>query len=167
MLFVLERQGFLNKLLLSVGIINQPIQFLYTPMAVAVVMLYCYLPFMILPLYGVLEKFDLRLIEASLDLGASSTKTFFRVTLPLTMSGVRNGFFLVMVPAFGEYAIPAVMGGGKYFYVGSLIASYFLESRSPGLGAAFAALSGLLMLMTVYMISKIMVGPKYVKQQEK
>ncbi len=164
--FVLERGGFLNKILLFTGIIKEPAQFLFTPLAVAVVMLYCYLPFMILPLYGALEKFDLRLIEASLDLGASSVKTFFKITLPLTMPAIRNGLFLVLVPAFGEYAIPAVMGGGRYLYVGSLIASYFLESRSPGLGASFTAASGLIILIVVYLMSRIMAGPKYVQQQE-
>jgi spermidine/putrescine transport system permease protein len=141
--FVLERQGLINTILLKLNIIAQPLQILYTPYAVALVMVYCYVPFMILPLYGALEKFDVRLIEASLDLGATPTKTFFKVTLPLTMSGISNGFFLVFVPVFGEYAIPAIMGGGKSLYVGTLISAYFLESHNPSLGAAFTVLSSI------------------------
>lgn len=164
--FVLERAGFLNKMLLFLGIIREPLQILYTPLAVALVMVYCYLPFMILPLYGILEKFNLRLIEASLDLGASSVKTFLKITLPLTMPGIRNGFFLVLVPAFGEFAIPAIMGGGRYFYVGSLISSYFLESRNPAEGASFTVVSGCVVLVVVYILSRLMSGPVIPKKQE-
>lgn len=164
--FVLDRHGLLNKILLGLGVIKEPLQILYTPFAVALVMLYCYLPFMILPLYGVLEKFDLRLIEASLDLGASSSKTFFKITVPLTMAGIRNGFFLVLVPAFGEYAIPAIMGGGRYFYVGSLISAYFLESRNPAAGASFTVLSGCMIFVVVFLVSRIMAGPKFFKKKE-
>ena len=166
-IFILEPSGVLNTVLRWLGIIREPLHILYTPLAVFLVMFYCYLPFMILPLYGVLEKFDLRLLEASLDLGATSTKTFFKITLPLTMSGVRNGFFLVFVPAFGEYAVPAIMGGGRFLYVGSLISSYFLESRDPTSGAAFTTVSGLFILVTIYLLSRIMVEPKIMKKQER
>jgi spermidine/putrescine transport system permease protein len=165
--FVLERNGLLNRFLLSLGIIREPLQILYSPFAVILVMFYCYLPFMILPLYGVLEKFDLRLIEASLDLGATSSKTFFKITLPLTMSGIRNGFLLVMVPAFGEYAIPAIMGGGRYLYVGSLISNYFLESRDPAVGSSFTTVSGCVILFIVLIISRVMASPKQIQKQER
>jgi spermidine/putrescine transport system permease protein len=165
--FILGSHGYLNRTLIALHIIREPLRILYSPYAVILVMIYCYLPFMILPLYGVLEKFDRRLIEASLDLGASSSETFFKVTLPLTMSGVRNGFFLVLVPSFGEYVIPAIMGGGKYFYVGNLISSYFLESGSPSLGAAFTTVSGLFILVAVYLLSWLMAGPTIAKKQER
>lgn len=154
--FIIGRDGIINNALLRMGLISEPLHILYTPFAVILVMVYCYLPFMILPLYGILEKFDQDLIEASLDLGATPQQTFWNVTLPLTLSGIRNGFFLVFIPAFGEYTIPAIMGGGNQFYVGSLISSYFLESRNPALGAAFTVVSSIILLTFALIVLRIL-----------
>ena len=96
---------------------------------------------MILPLYVIFEKFDLRLIEASLDLGASKRETFWRVTFPLTLSGAKLGFFLVLGMSFGEYVVPQLLGGGKFFFVGTLISEYFIVSRDFSVGSAFTCLS--------------------------
>jgi spermidine/putrescine transport system permease protein len=150
--FVLEKYGIINRILLYLGISNAPIVLLNTPFAVYLVMVYYYLPFMILPLYSTLEKLDRKLIEASLDLGASPLKTFLRITLPLSVPGIRTGFFLVFVPSFGEFVIPGLMGGAKQYYVGSLILHYFLISRQPFMGAAFTCLSALALCTIVFII---------------
>jgi spermidine/putrescine transport system permease protein len=158
--FVLERNGLINTVLLKLGVISTPLSLLYTQAAVITVMIYSYLPFMVLPLFSALEKFNTTLIEASLDLGASPTKTFFNITLPLTLPAVRNGFFLVFVPVFGEYAIPTLVGGGKSLNVGSMISAYYLEARNPSLGSAFTVLSSAVVLGVVWCIYHLLAGPR-------
>lgn len=153
--FVLERQGFLNMFLLWTGITKEPILFLNSLPAVALVMFYCYLPFMVLPIYSMLDKFDKRLIEASADLGGNGIQTFFKVTLPLTLPGVITGFFLVFVPAFGEFAIPALIGGDRTMFAGSLITYLFLQGKNQPLGAAFVLLSSLALMVGSWMLIKI------------
>lgn len=150
-LFVLGRDGLINSLLMKVGIISQPLHLLHTQFAIYLGMLYCYVPFMVLPIYSVLEKFDMRLLEASADLGASMTQTFRRVIFPLSSSGIKTGFFLVFVPAFGEFVIPAILGGGKQLYVGSLISHYFL-ARDVWAGSAFTWVSGLVLIGCVILV---------------
>lgn len=146
--FVLDTYGLLNSLLLKSGLIAAPLHILNTPCALYIVMLYCYLPFMIMPIYTSLEKFDIRLFEASADLGASPWQTFCKVTLPLSAPGIRTGFFLVFVPSFGEFVIPALVAGGKQLYVGSLIAHYFLIMRDNHLGSAFTCIAGLILAVS-------------------
>ncbi len=141
--FILERGGLLNQLLIYLGLISEPLTFINSQFATALVMFHVYLPFMIMPIYTVLEKFNKTLIEASLDLGATHWQTFWRVTIPLSFSGIRTGALLVFVMSFGEYAIPILMGGSKTFYVGGLITEYFLIARNMPKGAAFMVLSTL------------------------
>ncbi len=145
---ILDKHGFLNVLLQKLGILSEPYHLLNTPFAIYLVSIYCYIPFMIMPIYSILEKLDVRLREASLDLGATRWETFMRVTVPLSMPGIKTGFFLVFIPAFGEFVIPVLLGGGKQLYVGSLITHYFLVSRSPGLGAAFTWLSSAILIVS-------------------
>ncbi len=164
--FVLEHNGLVNTVLLRLGIIHEPLQLLYTSFAVTIVMIYSYLPFMMLPLFNVLETFDISLIEASHDLGASPRTTFWKITLPLTMQGIRNGFFLVFVPVFGEYAMPTLLGGGKSLTVGGLISSYYLEARNPALGAAFTVVSCLFVLVTVWLLYQLLSSPRLVQQED-
>jgi spermidine/putrescine transport system permease protein len=154
--FVLEHNGLINTLLLKIGIISEPLQLAHSISAVFVVMVYCYLPFMIMPLYTVLEKLELRLLEASADLGATPWQTFVRVTLPLSLPGIKTGFLLVLVPAFGEFAIPALLGGSKTMMVGTLIYYYFLIARDNGLGAAFTIISGIVLILLVFVIHRIL-----------
>lgn len=148
--FVLEKNGLINTLLLQMGLISDPIYFLNTSFAVYIVMVYCYLPFMAMPIYSVLEGFDKKLIEASLDLGATPWRTFMRITLPLSFVGVRTGFFLVFVPSFGEFVIPVLMGGGKKMFVGSLISYYFLAALDTQRGAACTVVSMLFLFIASY-----------------
>ncbi len=148
-LFLLERNGFINKILLFFGIISEPQLFAYSFGAMYVVMVYCYLPFMIMPLFTTLEKIDKRLLEASADLGATPWQTFWRITMPLSAPGIRTGLSLVLVPAFGEFIIPALLGGSKYMLVGSIISYYFLIARNNGYGAAFTYVSALILVGAV------------------
>lgn len=139
--FVLEREGFLNNLLMSLGLIQTPVHFLNSLFSVMLMMVYCYLPFMVLPIFSSLERFDRYLLEVSNDLGASWRQTFFKVMLPLTLPAVRAGFFLVFIPAFGEFIIPELMGGDKRYFVGNVISQYVLGGETEGLGAAFMVTS--------------------------
>jgi spermidine/putrescine transport system permease protein len=160
--FVLEREGFLNNLLRFVGAIHEPLHMLNSLFAIMIMMIYYYLPFMILPIYSSLERFDYRLIEASLDLGASWTQTFRRIMLPLTLRGVRAGFFLVYIPSFGEFAIPELMGGDKLMFVGSVVSHYILGEQTGSLGAAFTVVSCFILLLSAvllyWLIGRLLTG---------
>lgn len=147
--YVLERHGFLNNLLMHIGVIKQPVILLNSPFAIIIMMVYYYLPFMVLPIYTSLERFNTSLIEASFDLGATWFKTFRRIILPLTLRGVRAGFFLVYIPSFGEFAIPSLMGGDKLMFVGNVVSEYILAEGTGSLGAAFMVISCAILLVTV------------------
>lgn len=144
--FVLDHNGLINTILLKIDIINEPIHMINNMYAIFIVMIYYYLPFMMMPLYTILEKIQPDVLEASLDLGANHWQTFKRITVPLSLSGIKTGVFLVFVPAFGEFAIPAIVGGGQQMFVGSLISHYFLVARDNQLGAAFMVISGLILM---------------------
>ncbi len=139
--FVLEKEGFLNTILMNLHLIQKPIHFLNTPFAVMLMMVYYYLPFMTLPIYSALDKLDTSLFEASSDLGASTFQTFRRILLPLSLSSIRTGFFLVFIPAFGEFVIPELMGGDKTYYVGSVISQFILGQTTGQMGTAFTVLA--------------------------
>jgi spermidine/putrescine transport system permease protein len=150
--FVLEKEGFLNNLLKGMGLIHDPILMLNTPFAIMIMMVYYYLPFMVMPLYSSLEKMDNRLIEASLDLGATWGQTLRRVILPLTKRGLKAGFFLVYIPSFGEFAIPELMGGDKLMFVGTVVSNYILGDETGSLGAAFTVVASILLLLSAICI---------------
>lgn len=139
--FVLDRGGVINMVLMSLGIIKEPLLILNSIFAIILLMLYCYLPFMVLPIYAVLERFDYTLFDASHDLGASHFETWYHVMLPISMTGVITGFFLVFVPSFGEFAIPGLMGGEKYLFAGSVIAQYALGHGTMEYATAFTVMS--------------------------
>ncbi len=145
--FILGKGGFLNILLVSTGIIKEHIHFLDQQGSIYLVMIHVYLPFMIMPIYTILEKLDYRLIEASHDLGASAVRTFTHVIFPLTAPGIQAGFFMVFVASFGEYVIPTLIGGCTRFFVGSLIAEYFFVGDNAEAGAAFICMSILFLLV--------------------
>ena len=111
---------------------------LNTPFAVLVGIVYNYLPLMVFPLYVSLERLDKRLLEASKDLGASRLATFRQITLPLSAAGMLSGIILVFIPTMGEYLIPALLGGGKVFFVGNALFDAFLQSRNWPFGSAMA-----------------------------
>ena len=118
---ILADQGVINQLLMGVGIIDEPIQMLYTDVSMLVGMTYVYLPFMILPLYANLVKMDFRLLEAAYDLGTSPFKAFWLVTVPLSKAGIVAGFMLVFIPAVGEFVIPSLLGGPENIMIGRVV----------------------------------------------
>jgi spermidine/putrescine transport system permease protein len=113
-------------------------EILFTEKAIYIGVVYNYLPLMVLPLYAALERMDWTLVDAAQDLGDSAFRAFRRVTLPLVLPGVVVGSLLVFIPLTGEYLIPEILGGGKSFYTGQLIAQQFLEARDWPFGAAIA-----------------------------
>ncbi len=150
--FILEKNGLLNRLLLHIGAISEPLQFLYTPFASLLLMVYYYLPFVALPIFSALERFDTTFYEASLTLGAGKFKTLYKITLPLIEKAIIVGFFLVFIPAFGEFLIPEFMGGDKIYYVGNVISIYVLGGITAPVGIAFASLSICFLLITSFLI---------------
>jgi len=146
---ILDSQGALSNMLQAIGLSNQPLQILYSPVAIFIGILYNYLPLMVFPLYVALERMDKRLMEASKDLGAGRIATFRQVTLPLTLPGVVTGCLLVFIPLTGEYLIPTILGGSKNIFIGSLIANQFLEVRDWPFGAALGVMVMVLLLALV------------------
>ena len=118
---ILADQGVLNNLLLRLGVIQEPLIMLYTDVSMLVGMTYVYLPFMVLPLYANLVKMDMRLLEAAHDLGASSFKAFWLVTVPLSRAGIVAGCMLVFIPAVGEFVIPSLLGGAENVMIGRVV----------------------------------------------
>ncbi len=148
---ILKTKGLLNGFLLWTGIIDQPLELLYTDTAVYIGMIYSYLPFMILPLYANLEKLDIRLLEAAADLGARPWKVFKDITFPLSIPGVIAGCLLVFIPAIGEYVIPALLGGADTLMIGRLLFDEFFLNRDwPVASAVAIVLLMLLVLPIVY-----------------
>jgi len=142
---LLKAKGILNTVLLSLGLIDKPLQLLYTNTAVLIGLIYTLLPFMILPLYANIEKLDMRLIDAAKDLGASRTRIFFKVVLPLTWSGIIAGSMLVFLPAMSMFYIPDLLGGAKSMLVGNLIENQFLAAHNWPMGSAVAVFLSLFM----------------------
>lgn len=125
----LKGNGVINNLLMSIGIIDEPLVMLQTDFAVYVGIVYTYLPFMILPLYANLVKLDEAYLEASSDLGALPVTTFFTVTVPLSLSGIIAGCMLVFIPAVGEFVIPALLGGPDTLMIGQVLWNEFFSNR--------------------------------------
>lgn len=135
---ILKTKGILNLVLMSVGIIDEPLVIMQTDIAVYIGVVYTYLPFMILPLYANLVKLDGSLLEASADLGASRISTFFRITLPLSLPGIIAGSMLVFIPVIGEYVIPALLGGPDTLMIGKVLWSEFFNNRDWPVASAVA-----------------------------
>ena len=135
---VIRNEGIINTGLIKLGIIDQPIQMLYTDFAIMVGMVYVYLPLMVLPLYASMEKLDFRLVEAGYDLYASRWQVLKRIIFPLVRPGVVAGSILVFIPAIGAYVTPSVLGGGKNMMFANLIELQFGQGRNWPLGAALS-----------------------------
>lgn len=146
---MLRSEGIINKMLLAVGVIDKPLNMLYTDGAVLLGMVYELLPFAVLPLYTSIEKLDASLIEAAGDLGAKKHRIFFRIILPLTMPGVFAGSIQTFIPALGLFYVSDMLGGGSSMYIGNLIKNQFLSARNWPLGAS---LSLILILITIILM---------------
>lgn len=145
-IYILGGRG-IPRLLEMVGI--EDLRLINTPTAVLIGIVYGYLPLMVFPIYVSLEKLDKRLLEASGDLGASPLRTFLQITLPLSAPGVITGSLLVFILLMGEYLIPAILGGGKVFFVGNALVDLFLQSRNWPFGSAVAVTLVVVMLVAV------------------
>lgn len=144
---LLRTEGVINLGLQSLGIVDHPVVRLFTPFAVVIGLIYGYLPFMILPLYSTIERFNFSLVEAAHDLGANDWRTFFRVIFPLTLRGIVAGSLLVFIPSVGAFITPDILGGAKTLMIGSLIQSQFLRSRNWPFGSVLS-----IIMMTVVVI---------------
>ncbi len=147
---VFRNEGVLNNLLLWLGLINKPIQIMFTETAIMLGMVYVYLPLMVLPLYASLEKFDFRLAEAASDLYARPTKLLRRVIIPAVRPGIIAGSILVFIPSLGAYVTPKLLGGGKSLMLGNLIELQFSQGRNWPLGSALSiTLTAMVMLALI------------------
>ncbi|MDE0308222.1 MAG: ABC transporter permease [Acidiferrobacterales bacterium] len=135
---VIRDHGIVNNFLISWGLIESPIEMLYTDFAIMLGMTYVYLPLMVLPLYASLEKLDFRLVEAAYDLYATRLKVLWRIIIPLVRPGIVAGSILVFIPSLGAYVTPRVLGGGKHLMLGNLIELQFGQGRNWPLGAALS-----------------------------
>ncbi len=135
---ILKNNGLLNNFLISIGVIDQPIQMLQTDFAVYVGIVYSYLPFMILPLYANLEKMDLTLLEAAADLGCKPWQGFLKITLPLSVPGIIAGCLLVFIPAVGEFVIPSLLGDPGMLMIGKVLWTEFFNNRDWPVASAVA-----------------------------
>lgn len=145
----LSPEGFLSNFLRGAGLLDGPLQLLYTPQAVQLGVVYNYLPLMILPLFVSLERMDHRLLEASRDLGGNWWSSFCRVTIPLALPGIGSGLLLVFVPLMGDYITPSVLGGASGSMIGQMVAGQFQRAQNWALGSAMAILLMLAILACV------------------
>lgn len=157
---ILRTQGVLNTILMKLGLITIPMQFLYNDTAVLLGMVYSLLPFMVLPIYVSIEQLDRRLLEAASDLGASPFTAFRKITLPLTMPGVAAGTILVFISSLGMFIVPDVMGGAKSALIGNVIQNQFLSARDWPFGSALSIVLAVMSLVLIILYYKALDGQK-------
>jgi spermidine/putrescine transport system permease protein len=145
---VIRNEGVINTTLMWLGVIDRPIQMMYTDLGILFGMTYVYLPLMVLPLYASMDRLDFRLVEAGYDLYATRLKVLWRIIIPLVKPGIVAGSILVFIPSLGAYVTPRVLGGGKNMMIGNLIELQFGQGRNWPLGAALS-----LTLMAIVMVA--------------
>jgi spermidine/putrescine transport system permease protein len=148
-MIILRSEGVVNNALLALHVIHEPLRLLYSPLAVIIGLVYGELPFMILPLYAVLQKLDPALLEAAEDLGAPWWPSFLRVTLPLSAPGLVAGSILVFIASVGAFVTPDLLGGARTMMVGNLIQNQFAVARDQPFGSAVAFLLTFVVLALV------------------
>ena len=146
---ILKPEGLLNRLLIGLGLIAEPLSILNTTTAVYIGIVYAYLPFMVLPLYASLERLDPALTEAAQDLGARPAKAFWTVTVPLSLPGVIAGSLLCFIPIVGEFVIPDLLGGSDTLMIGRTLWSEFFSNRDWPLAAAVAVAMLLIIVIPI------------------
>ena len=135
---VIRKEGLLNLTLQKIGVITEPLNIIYTDIAIFTGMTYVYLPLMVLPLFAAIDRFDMRLLEAGYDLYGSRMQILRRIILPIVKPGIIAGSILVFVPSLGAYVTPRVLGGGKQMMLGNLIELQFGQGKNWPLGAALS-----------------------------
>ena len=151
---ILSNDGYLNQLLLGIGLISEPLHILNTNTAVYIGIVYTYLPFMILPVYSALERLDGSLLEAAEDLGCSRLTAFWLVTVPLSKNGIIAGCFLVFIPALGEFVIPSLLGGSKTLMIGKVLWEEFFSNRDWPVASAVAVILLLLLIIPIILFQR-------------
>lgn len=152
---LLNTSGIVNSFLMNIGLISEPIQFLYNDVMVMVGLVYAFMPFAVLPIYSSLEKLDWSLLEAAKDLGARPTQVFRKVTLPMTSSGIFAAVIQVFIPSLGIYFISDLLGGGNSMMIGNLIRNQFLQSNNWPFGAALSIVLILVTLGILFVYTKV------------
>ncbi len=160
-LVILKPSGVVNDVLLGIGLIDAPLDMLFTRFAVVLGMVYVMIPFMFLPVYASVERLDRAMIEASGDLGARGWQTFLKVILPQTMPGIAGGSVLVFIPSVGNFIIPDVLGGAKGLMIGNLVEQQFLDARNWPFGAALS-----MVIMAVVLTVMLVYAKKIVRTGE-
>ncbi|MYM29845.1 ABC transporter permease subunit [Duganella sp. CY15W] len=151
---ILANNGILNSFLIDIGVITEPLHLMNTQFSLIIGMVYAYLPFMILPLYANLVKMDLRFLEAAADLGATPWQTFWRITVPLSKSGIIAGTMLVFIPAVGEYVIPELLGGPETLMIGRQLWDEFFTNNDWPLASSVTVVVILLILVPMAIFNK-------------
>ena len=151
---LLRNNGIINNVLLSLGLVDEPIRLLNTELAVYIGIVYCYLPFLILPLYANLVKLDNRLLEAAADLGAGPVARFMRITLPLSRGGIIAGCMLVFIPVVGEFVIPELMGGTETLMIGKVLWGEFFNNRDWPVASAVATVMLVVLLIPIMLFHR-------------
>lgn len=152
---ILGNNGFLNSILLSTGLVDDHVQFLYNRYAVILVTAYTYLPFAILPLYSSIEKFDFSLLEAARDLGASKAQATRKVLLPNIRGGITTAILFTFIPSFGSYAIPQILGGSDSLMLGNVIARELTVTRNWPLASSISVVLTLVTTIGVIIFMKM------------
>ena len=142
-----------DQLLFWLGLVPAPGQFMYSPFSLLLGMVYTYLPFMVLPLYSTLSKLDLRWLEAAQDLGATPWQAFWRVTVPLSRSGIVAGAMLVFIPCIGEYVIPELLGGPETLMIGRVLWDEFFANNDWPMASTVAVVMVLLIIVPLALFS--------------
>ena len=152
---LLGEEGTINGLLTNLGLISEPIKMLNTQFAVLVGLVYGFLPFMVLPIYASVERFNFRYVDAAHDLGANDVRAFLRVVLPLTLPGVLAGCALVFIPSVGAFVTPDLLGGTKGLMIGNLINNQFGGSGNMPLGSALSIvmMAAVMLSLVVYLLA--------------
>lgn len=153
---LLGNNGFINSFLMNLGIINTPVKFLYNTGAVIIITVYTSLPFAILPLYAVIEKFDFSLMEAARDLGATNREAFFKIFLPGIKPGIVTATLFTFIPALGSYAVPKLVGGTKSTMLGNVIAQHLTVTRNWPLASTISGTLIIVSSLAVLTFMKIM-----------
>ncbi|SFD88101.1 putrescine transport system permease protein [Sulfitobacter brevis] len=151
---ILSNDGFLNQLLMWIGLINEPLTILNTNIAVYIGIVYTYLPFMILPIYAALDRLDESLNEAAEDLGCSRMQAFWLVTIPLSKNGIIAGCFLVFIPALGEFVIPSLLGGSGTLMIGKILFEEFFNNRDWPVASAVAVVLLLILIIPIVLFQR-------------
>lgn len=151
---ILSNNGLLNGFLMSIGLINEPLQILNTNIAVYIGVVYSYLPFMILPLYANLVKHDQSLLEAASDLGSSTFNSFWKITVPLSKNGIIAGCMLVFIPVVGEFVIPELLGGPETLMIGKVLWQEFFNNRDWPVASALAVVMLAILIVPIILFNR-------------